>query len=316
MLMCRTIAILCSGQGTQHAGMFDLVSQAPEARPILEAAREVLGGQEPVEFVHEATPTTLFSNRTGQIVCCAQALAAWAIIRPRLTGQVVLAGYSVGELAAWGCAGLLTPAETLRLAVARAETIDAVGGQGSGLAALMGLRRTKVDELCRAHDAHVAIINGDSFFIVGGTQEALQAIREEAQRVGATSATILKVAVASHTPPLAEASRRFGEALARLPLPDQVADGIRLLSGVDGETVFSVLDGRSKLAAQISHTLQWAACLDGCRAARAEAVLELGPGRALANMASQFLPGAQIRSMDDFRTPEGLLAWLRACLES
>ena len=309
--MHRTIAILCSGHGTQHAGMFYLVAQAPEAQPILEAARGVLGGQEPVEFVREAAPATLFSNRTGQILCCTQALAAWAIIRPRLTRQVVLAGYSVGELAAWGCAGLLTPLETLRLAVARAETMDTVGGQGSGLAALMGLRRAKVDELCRAYNAHVAIVNGDDFFVVGGTREAIQAICDEAQRAGATGATILKVAVASHTPPLAEASQRFGQALADLSLPDRVADGVRLLSGVDGEPVFDVLDGCGKLAAQISQTLQWAACLDGCRAAGAEAVLELGPGSALANIASRFLPGTQSHSMDDFRTPEGMLTWFK-----
>ena len=152
--MSGPIAILCSGQGTQHAGMFDLVAQASEAQPVLEAAREVLGGKDPRRFVREADAATLFSNRSGQILCCTQALAAWAIVRPHLPGSVVLAGYSVGELAAWGCAGLLEPREVLRLAVTRAEVMDEAGGSGTGLEAFIGLSRARVEELCRPHAAH------------------------------------------------------------------------------------------------------------------------------------------------------------------
>ena len=309
--MDSPIAILCSGQGTQHSGMFDLVAQASEAQPILQAARDVLGGIEPQQFVREAEPATLFSNRNGQVLCCTQAMAAWAIVRPHLAGPVVLAGYSVGELAAWGCAGLLEPAEVLRLAVTRAAMMDAAGGAQLGLEALMGLNRAQVEELCRAHGAHLAIVNGEDFFVVGGEKEALQRIHDEATAAGASGATILRVAVASHTPLLAEASREFGEMLDRLHLPERPMPGVRLLSGVDGDAVYNVREGSRKLAAQISQTLQWAACLDGCRAAGAETVLELGPGHALAGMVHRVWPEAQVRSVDDFRTPAGVLAWLR-----
>lgn len=81
--------------------------------------------------------------------------------------------------------------------------------------------------------------------------------------------------------------------------------------GVDGEAVFDVRGGLQKLAAQISHPLQWAACLDGYRAAGAEVILELGPGYALANLARRVLPQAEVCSADDFRTPAGVLAWLQ-----
>ena len=308
--MNAPIAILCSGQGTQHPGMFDLVAQAPAAQPILEAARDVLG-KEPQPFVREADAATLFSNRIGQILCCTQALAAWAIIRPHLPGTTVLAGYSVGELAAWGCAGLLEPKEVLRLAIIRAEAMDAAGGSDTGLEAIIGLNRTQVEGLCRAQDAHIAIINGEDFFIVGGKKNALETIRDEANAAGATSAMILRVAVASHTPLLAEASQRFGEVLARLDLPKLPAPRVRLLSGVDGDVVFDVRKGSHKLAAQISQPLHWSACLDECRAAGAETVLELGPGHALTGMARRMFSETQIRSVDDFRTPAGVVTWLQ-----
>ncbi len=309
--MSGPVAILCSGQGTQHAGMFDLVAQAPEAQPILDAARELLGGVEPAHFVREADEATLFSNRAGQLLCCTQALAAWAVVRPHLPGPVVLAGYSVGELAAWGCAGLLEPAELLRLAVTRAEAMDAAGGAETGLAAIIGLQRARIDALCRTHAGYVAIVNGEDFFVLGGAKNALAALRGEALAAGATTATILRVAVASHTPLLAEASRHFGETLAGRHWPRSLPAGIRLLSGVDGDAVLDPAAGSRKLAAQISQTLRWDACLDACRAAGAETILELGPGRALAALVRQTLPQAQVRSMDDFRTPAGVSDWLQ-----
>lgn len=308
--MSAPLAILCSGQGTQHVGMFDLVAQAPEAQAVLETAREILGGTDPRQFVREVDAATLFSNRIGQILCCTQALAAWSMIRAHLPSTTVVAGYSVGELAAWGCAGLLEPHEVLQLASHRAELMDEAGGSDTGLEAFVGLNQAQVEELCRPHGAHIAIVNGENFFIVGGKKEALQAMHDEANAGGASCATILRVAVASHTPLLAEASRRFDEALGRLNLSKKVLSGVRLLSGVDGEVVFDVQAGSRKLAAQISHPLHWAACLDGCRAAGASRVLEFGPGRALARMAGHTFPEARIRSVDDFRTPAGVVAWL------
>ena len=308
--MSAPTAILCSGQGTQHAGMFDLVAQAPEAGPILAAARGELAGTNPQEFVRAADAATLFSNRTGQVLCCTQALAAWALVRPHLAGAVVIAGYSVGELAAWGCAGLLEPAEVLRLAAARAAAMDAAGGGDAGLAAIIGLHRDKLEALCRPRAASIAIVNAEDFFVVGGTRDALETLCAEALNAGAANATVLRVAVASHTPRLAEAGRHFAETLAALRLPGRPPAGVRLLSGVDGDAVFDVPAGLRKLSAQISQPLQWAACLDACRAAGAETVLELGPGHALANMARQALPQAEVRSVDDFRTPAGVLTWL------
>ena len=40
-------AVLCSGQGYQGAGMFDLLADAPEATPVFEAAKFVLDGKDP-----------------------------------------------------------------------------------------------------------------------------------------------------------------------------------------------------------------------------------------------------------------------------
>lgn len=85
---------------------------------------------------------------------------------------------------------------------------------------------------------------------------------------------------------------------------------MRLLSGIDGAPVIDVGEELDKLAAQISHTVQWSDCLQGCIEAGASAFLELGPGRALAKMAGHAYPDIPARSLEEFVTFDGVSAWL------
>ncbi|MBN3787414.1 malonate decarboxylase subunit epsilon, partial [Burkholderia sp. Ac-20353] len=92
---------------------------------------------------------------------------------------------------------------------------------------------------------------------------------------------------------------------SRRPLP-----GARLVSGIDGASVLDVADGLDKLARQIAEPVEWAACLAGCVEAGATAFLELGPGRALAEMAAGAYPALPARSLADFRSIDGVTSWL------
>ena len=85
---------------------------------------------------------------------------------------------------------------------------------------------------------------------------------------------------------------------------------MRLLSGIDGTAATAVAEGLDKLAAQISRTIEWAACLEACVEAGVETALELGPGNALAAMTGAAYPSINARSLDDFRTLSGVETWL------
>jgi [acyl-carrier-protein] S-malonyltransferase len=54
----------------------------------------------------------------------------------------------------------------------------------------------------------------------------------------------------------------------------------------------------------------WAACLEGCVEAGASSFLELGPGRGLVAMAAGAYPNIPARSLEDFRTLQGVRTWL------
>jgi [acyl-carrier-protein] S-malonyltransferase len=306
------VAILCSGQGGQHPAMFDLVANCLEAEPVFAAAAGVLG-QDPRRFVREAAPADLFTNLSGQILCCTQALAVSAALGTDWPARAVIVGYSVGELAAWGCAGSLDAAGTLRLAQRRAALMDAAAPRDGGLAAVAGLRRPALERILARNAVSIAIVNDVDSFVVGGSRTGLEAACREAAARGATRTASLAVAVPSHTPVLSEATEQF-RAVLREARPRLPRAGCRLLSGIDGGTIHDMETGIDKLARQISTTIDWAACLESCRSAGAEAALELGPGTALSRMASALFPDGRARAVEEFRGLAGLRTWLQRAI--
>jgi [acyl-carrier-protein] S-malonyltransferase len=308
MVMPDTVAILCSGQGRQHPRMFDLVANCPDAEPIFAVATGILG-TDPRHFVREAARSDLFSDSSGQILCCTQALAVWAALGTVRPARAVIAGYSVGELAAWGCAGALDGPSTLRLAQRRAALMDAAAPRDGGLAAIVGLRRSVLEPILKRHAVFIAIVNDVDSFVVGGPRAGLKAARQDAAARGANRIVNLPVAVPSHTPLLSEATERFRPLLLEAS-PQLPRAGHRLLSGIDGDTVYDIEAGIDKLARQISTTIDWTTCLQSCRSAGALTALELGPGSALSHMASPLFPDGRARAVQEFRTLNGLRSWL------
>jgi len=290
--------------------MFALTGEAPEASHLFAYGAKLLGGSDPRHYVRTETSEAIHRDRAGQILCTIQALAAASALREALPKRIIVAGYSVGEVAAWGVAGLFGMTDTLELVARRADAMDAATQPGDGLLFIRGLSRPGVDRLCERQEAAVAIVNPGDAFVLGGGRVALQAIAGEAKAKNAAKVIVLPVAVASHTRRLTRASAAFRESLRQVSVKFSPASGTRVLSGIDGAPVVRVDVGLDKLAAQISQTVQWASCLEGCIEAGATAFLELGPGSALSKMVAGAYRDVPTRSLDDFKTLGGARAWL------
>lgn len=307
-----TLALLCSGQGTQHAGMFRVTAALPAAQPLFAFAATLLG-RDPRALVIDGTHD-LFENRTAQVLCTLQALAAHAALRDALPPRLCLAGYSVGEVAAWGVAGVWNPETTLALAAARADAMSAAAKTaGAGLQGMLfvrGLAAPCIARLCEGRDAAPAIVNPGDAYVIGGTRAALGLIADEATRAGAANVAAIDVAVASHTRFMAGAAGVFATRLLAAPRAARLAPGVRLISGIDGAAVLDLDAGIVKLSQQVEQTIHWDACLQACVEAGATAFLELGPGRALAAMAASSHSGIPARSLDEFDDLADVLTWL------
>jgi len=296
-----TLALLCSGQGRQGPGMFDAIGDGAPARAIMDVAERMLGCD-----LADLRGDALQANRTAQILCVARSLAAAASLD--LPASLMVAGYSVGEMAAWGIAGCWSAEETLRLTGGRAELMDAASSKDDGLGFVRGLERVQVDALVRAHDCAIAIVNPGQLFVIGGDRGDVARCCAAALAQGASHARPIGVNVASHTARLAAAVAPFDALLSSAATARPVA-GRTLLSASDGRVVTGAR-ALAGLSAQLATCIDWAMTLEALVERGADRMLELGPGSALAEMARGAYPHLDIRALDDFQTMAGASRWI------
>jgi [acyl-carrier-protein] S-malonyltransferase len=298
-----SLAILCSGQGAQHPAMLDMIAEHPAATAVIKAGEAELGFNLREMLTQR---DEIFRNAIAQPLICISQLAIWTALRQDAPKPAAFCGYSVGELGAYACAGALDAAELARLAAARAMLMDQAAATPAGMLALQGLRRDEVAGICEGNRAWIAIAISDDEFVIGGEDIALAKLSSEFSGRGA-KLTRLKVGLASHTPLLSEAVPPFRMGLIASSLTDP---GTPVVAGIDAAWVARRDTAIDKLAQQLDRTIEWSACMDmlyerGCRV-----FLELGPGRALARMAQARFTDVDARAMDDFRSLDGVSAWL------
>jgi [acyl-carrier-protein] S-malonyltransferase len=299
-----SLAILCSGQGAQHPAMLDLIADHPAANEVIKAGEAALGFN-----LREvlAQRDDIFRNAIAQPLICLTQLALWTALRQDAPKPAAFCGYSVGELAAYACAGALEVTELARIAVARATLMDQVAAAThGGLLALQGLRRDEVARMCEGQRAWIAIAIGEEEFVIGGEDAALTKLSKDYSERGA-KLTRLKVGLASHTPLLSDAVQPFCTLLEASSLTAPVTP---VVAGIDATWVVRRETAVEKLALQLDRTIAWSDCLDmlyerGCRV-----FLELGPGRTLARMTQARFADVHARSVDDFRLLDGVSSWL------
>ena len=294
-------ALLFAGQGLQHQEMLAWVDRAGAAVGF----EEQLGKDWRARLVDADWAAC---NRIAQPLLTGLALSAWEQLAVQLPAPAIVAGYSVGELAAFCAAGVFDRATAIRLAEERARCMDAAAtGIASGLLAVSGATAQRIRDLCEHHDLDVAIRINPGSAVLGGLRSSLAAAADAAGQSG-LRCTWLKVALASHTRWMLPAAEHFDRVLAATPLR---RPGIALASNALGR-VSDVMRAREALARQIAQTVRWEECLESVAAQGVEAVLEIGAGDALARMWRERFPDIPVRSADEFQTPRAIVSWIRS----
>lgn len=305
--MTARLAILCPGQGRQHSRMFDVLGLSSGAETLLDdwLMRERLST--PLEAVL-ASETLLFSNRLAQPLIVAATLSVWEGLKYELPVPTLALGYSIGELSAYAVAGAITPAVTLTLADIRAQLMDgsAQSSPPQTLLAVTGLNLRRISDTAARAGLYVAIETGSDSAVVGGLQDDARKYAAELSQEGIRT-VMLPVGVASHTPLMAAAVTPFLDALDKHEMSDPL---IPVVSGLTGAVVRNREDAVRTLAQQISKTIRWKDCIDTCAETGITVALELGPGGALARMLHEAHPHIECRSIDDFRSVDGVVRWI------
>ncbi|GAB3382662.1 acyltransferase domain-containing protein [Massilia agri] len=305
--MAGRLLVLCPGQGAQHPAMFDMARSDPAASRELEdwladpALAPLSGG------------ASLFANQLAQPAIVAATLAMWTALRDTIPAPSLVAGYSIGELAAYGVAGALASLDLVRIAAERARLMDACVDEraAQGMVALSGMPHGAIEALLARFGFHPAILTGEDAVVAGGPAAAREALAEAVLAAGGR-ATALPVEVASHTPLLQGAVMPFAELLARQAWS---APAFPVLSGISAEQVEDARLATRVLSRQIAEPIRWMDCMDACVETGVTVALELGPGAALSRMLQARHPHIACRSVTEFRSLDGIRSWLGKQLE-
>ncbi|HEU5323910.1 MAG TPA: acyltransferase domain-containing protein, partial [Methylomirabilota bacterium] len=200
-------------------------------------------------------------------------------------------GHSLGEIAALHWGGAFDAASALRLAAVRGRAMAGLGG-GNGAMASLGCDAATAAELLGPEGAVIAAYNGAQRTVISGDAAAVEAVLARARERGAAT-TRLRVSHAFHSPLMAAAGPRLAgelEAMALRPLARPV------VSTVTGAPLEPRADLRRLLEAQLTSPVRFAEAVESAREL-ADLWIEVGPGRAVAELAGEIL-GAPIVSLD------------------
>lgn len=300
------LALLFSGQGGQTTEHWRQVAEGVDGE-----LRAALAAVLPA-IADEGLPPAarLARNAVAQPLIFAQQMLLWQRLRERLPRPLCAAGYSLGEMAACCVAGAFSAAAGIALCAERAALMDAAAAGEHGMLAVLGLDDALVETLAAEAGLAVAIRNAPRHLVVAGPRRGIAAISERLLAAGASRLVPLAVHTPSHTPRLAAAAAAFAGHLATLP------DGrlaFPVLSAIDATPARTVRPALAALARQIATPLDWAACLQAVREMQPDAVLEIGPGNALARLFGEVAPGIPVRATDDFRSADGIVRWVESC---
>jgi len=83
-----SLAILCPGQGGQHAAMFDVIAGNPEAEAVVAMAGSVL----PAAVRDVLNSGSIHQNRIAQPLVCAAILSRWRVLERELPRPALVLG--------------------------------------------------------------------------------------------------------------------------------------------------------------------------------------------------------------------------------
>lgn len=236
-----------------------------------------------------ASAEEITDTAVTQPLVVAAALLAYEELERRglVPADTIVAGHSVGELAAAAVAGVLSADDAVMLAAIRGgEMAKACALEPTGMSAVLGGDEDAVLSRLEELDLTPANRNAAGQIVAAGRLDALEQLAANPPEKARVRA--LPVAGAFHTRFMAPAQDAVAEAASRIAPSDPVRT---LLSNSDGAPVASGADALAKLAAQVTRPVRWDLCTASLRAAQVSAIAELPPAGTLIGIAKREMRG-------------------------
>jgi [acyl-carrier-protein] S-malonyltransferase len=216
--------------------------------------------------------------------------------------QTVVAGHSVGEIAAYAIAGVISADDAVKLAATRgAEMAKACALEPTGMAAVLGGDEAEVLARLEALDLVPANRNAAGQIVAAGSIAALDKLAEDPPE----KARVRKLATAGafHTHFMATAAEGYAAAVEGVTTAEPTTT---LLSNADGQAVASAADAMAKLVGQMTKPVRWDLCTETMRQQNVTALVEFPPAGALTGIAKRELRGVPTHAVKSPADLDGL----------
>ena len=308
------VAFLFAGQGAQHPGMgAGIAAASPAARAVFDAADSVRPGT--FEQCCQGTKEELSQTANTQPCVFATDLACARALEERGVEPDVVAGFSLGEVAALTFAGAFSDKKGFELVCRRAELMAAAASSHPGaMRAVVKLDAARVEELaaevaCQADgDCWPVNYNSPMQTVVAGSPTACEKLDELVREAGGRA---MKVAVsgAFHSPYMADAAAGLAAALAG---NEPAATRVPVLANRTAHPYPADPKSAAELlSAQVANPVRWTDTIRAMAADGVDAFVEVGPGKTLSGLVKRTLEGACVYNVE---TPEELEATASALL--
>ncbi|HEX6448222.1 MAG TPA: ACP S-malonyltransferase [Trebonia sp.] len=289
------LIITAPGQGAQTPGFLSPWLELPGVAEQIGAWSE-LAGRDLVKLGTTGTAEEITDTAVAQPLLVAAALAVAGL----LPGQPdAVAGHSVGELGAGVIAGVISPADAMRLVRVRGEAMaEACNDEPTGMTAVLGGDEATVLAAIEAAGLTPANVNGAGQIVAGGTTSQLEAFA--ASPPDKARLRPLQVAGAFHTRHMAPAVSALKAAADGVVVKDP---GITLLSNADGAVVTSGATWIERIIAQVAAPVRWDQCMATMSDIGVTAMIELPPAGTLTGLAKRALRGVETLAL---KTPDQL----------
>jgi len=304
----KIISLIFPGQGSQSVGMGkDFYDASPEAKKIFDAADSVIGNNfKSVVFDGPQEKLTLTAySQPGIFTMSMAALAAFKAHPKSQNVQVAFAaGLSLGEYSALCASGSLDFGETIKLLQKRSQFMEEATKMSAGkMAAIIGMDRAKIVEICQATGAEVANFNSPQQIVITGHAAKVEAACKMLSEAGAKSVVPLEVSGAFHSSLMQPAAEKFAAELKGAPLRNAA---FPIVANVDAKPATDAEVIRRNLARQITSSVQWVDTVNFMISQGVKDFVEIGPGKVLKGLIRRIDSTASVQNIEKFSDLESM----------